>query len=78
MTYKNLRFYDNDSNDLNLIYNDELDIWQGVVYLPLVSAGLYETLTLHVLENVEGPLFEDLYVTPIAESIGDVAFKFKF
>ena len=77
MVYNNLRFYDNDSNDLNLIYNDELDIWQGVVYLPLVSTGLYETLTLHILENVEGPLFEDLHVTPIAESTGSVEFKFK-
>jgi len=78
MAYNNLRFFDNESNDLNLIYNSELDLWQGVSYLPVVSTGLYETLTLHILEEVEGPLFEELNTTPIAEASGDVSFKFKF
>ena len=78
MAYNNLRFFDSDSNDLNLVFNTDLDLWQGVAYLPLVSTGLYETLTLHILENVEGRLLEDLYVTPIAEVVGDVSFKFRF
>ena len=77
-TYSNLRFFDSDSNDLNLVFNTDLDLWQGVVYLPLVSTGLYETFTLHILENVEGQLLEDLHVTPIAEAVGDVSFKFRF
>ena len=78
MAYNNLRFFDSDSNDLNLVFNTDLDLWQGVAYLPLVSTGLYETLTLHILENVEGQLFEDLHVTPIAEAVGTVSFKFRF
>ena len=78
MAYNNLRFFDSDSNDLNLVFNTDLDLWQGVAYLPLVSTGLYETLTLHILENVEGQLLEDLHVTPIAEVVGDVSFKFRF
>jgi hypothetical protein len=78
MAYNNLRFFDNESNDLNLIYNSELELWQGVSYLPLVSTGLYETLTLHILEEVEGPLGEDLHTTPIAEADGEVSFKFRF
>ena len=78
MAYSNLRFFDTDGNDLNLLYNSELDLYQGVVYLPLVSTGLYETLTLHVLENVGGPLGQDAYVTPIAEAPGKVEFKFRF
>jgi hypothetical protein len=78
MAYNNLRFFDSDSNDLNLVFNTDLDLWQGVAYLPLVSTGLYETLTLHILENVEGQLLEDLHVTPIAEAVGDVSFKFRF
>ena len=78
MAYSNLRFFDSNSNDLNLVFNDELNLWQGVVYLPLVSTGLYETLTLHILEKVEGPLFEELYVTPIGEVAGNVEFKFRF
>lgn len=76
--YQNLRFFDSESNDLNLIYDNELNIWKGVSYLPLVSTGLYETLTLHVLEEVVGSLGEKLHVTPIAESAGVVSFKFKF
>ena len=76
--YQNLRFFDSESNDLNLIYDNELNIWKGVSYLPLVSTGLYETLTLHVLEEVVGSLGEKLHVTPITESAGVVSFKFKF
>lgn len=78
MAYSNLRFYDSDANDLNLVYDIESDLLKGVVYLPLVSTGLYETLTLHVLENVEAPLSEDLHVTPIAEVTGEVQFRFRF
>jgi len=76
--YHNIRFFDSESNDLNLIYNDDLNILQGVSYLPLVSVGLYETLTLHILEEVVGTLGEKMYTQPIAESSGDVSFKFKF
>ena len=76
--YQNLRFFDSESNDLNLIYDNELNIWKGVSYLPLVSTGLYETLTLHVLEEVVGSLGEKLHVNPIAESVGAVSFKFIF
>jgi len=78
MAYNNLRFFDNDSNDLNLQYNSELDLWQGVAYLPVVSTGLYETITLHVLEKVHGLLEVDQYVTPISEVSGNVKFKFRF
>ncbi len=77
-TYSNLRFFDSESNDLNLIYDNELNIWKGVSYLPVVSTELYETLTLHILEEVVGPLGEKLHVTPIAESTGEVSFKFRF
>lgn len=77
-TYHNLRFFDSESNDLNLIWDNELNIWKGVSYLPLVSTGLYETLTLHVLEEVQGPLMDVRYVTPIAEAVGEVSFKFEF
>ena len=77
-TYSNLRFFDSESNDLNLIYDTELNIWKGVSYLPVVSTDLYETLTLHILEEAVGPLGEKLHVTPIAESAGEVSFKFRF
>lgn len=76
MAYDKLRFYDSDSNELNL--QQVNGVWQGVVYLPLVSTGLYETLTLHLLEEVRGTLGEIKYVKPIAESVGEVEFEFEF
>ena len=76
--YSNLRFFDNDSNELNLVWNEEIGQWRGVIYLPEVSTGLYEALTIYVLEEVKGQLGEDLYVKPIAESGGTVSFKFQF
>ena len=76
--YQNLRFFDSESNDLNLIWDDELGIFKGVSYLPLVSTGLYETLTLHVLEEVVGHLGQTAYTTPIANVAGTVSFKFRF
>ena len=76
--YNNLRFFDNDSNELNLVWDSASNQWKGVVYLPEVSTGLYETLTLFILEEVKGHLGETLHVKPIAESIGEVSFRFQF
>lgn len=76
MAYDKLRFYDSESNELNL---EKINgIWQGIVYLPVVSTGLYETLTLHILEEVKGSLGETKYVKPVAESNGEVEFEFEF
>jgi hypothetical protein len=78
MAYKNLRFFDSESNDINLIYNSDTDIWEGVCYLPKVSVGLYETLTIYILEEVKGILGNTKYITPISENAGSSVFKFKF
>ena len=78
MAYKNLRFFDSESNDLNLLYSSEKNIWEGVCYLPNVSVGLYETLTIYILEEVVGPLGNTKFVTPISENLGTSSFKFEF
>jgi len=78
MAYPNLRFFDSESNDLNLLYNSDTNIWEGVCYLPIVSTGLYETLTIYILEQVQGLLGNDQYITPIATMLGETQFKFKF
>ena len=69
MIYQNLVFFDSESNELNLIYNQDLNLWEGVSYLPKVSTGLYETLTLYILEKAQGELGEATYVTPISSGI---------
>lgn len=78
MAYKNLRFFDSESNDLNLLYNSTTNIWEGICYLPNVSVGLYETLTIYILEEVVGPLGNTKFVTPISENTGTSTFKFEF
>jgi hypothetical protein len=78
MAYNKLRFFDSESNDLNLLYNSETNIWEGICYLPKVSTGLYETLTIYILEEVQGQLGNTKYITPIAENANPTSFKFKF
>lgn len=79
MANPNLRFFDSESNDLNLLYNSDTNIWEGVCYLPKVSTGLYETLTIYILEQVEGELGGDKFITPIGSGFSPTnKFKFKF
>ena len=49
-TYSKLRFFNGFENELNLTYNSNSEKWEGVVYLPEVSVGLYETFNLFILE----------------------------
>lgn len=78
MAYNKLRFFDSESNDLNLLYNSDNEIWEGICYLPKVSTGLYETLTIYILEEVQGKLGNTKFITPISENVGVSKFKFKF
>lgn len=78
MAYQNLRFFDNNSDQLNTVWNAELGFYQANAYLPLVSAGLYETLTLFVLEEAVNELGGTQWVTPISESGNNVKIRFEF
>lgn len=74
----NLRFFDSESNDINLQYNLDTEIWEGTCYLPKVSTGLYETLTIYILEQVQGALGGDKFITPIGTGQSGNKLKFKF
>jgi hypothetical protein len=78
MAYQNLRFFDSNSDQLNTVWNEELGFYQANVYLPLVSAGLYETCTIFVLEEAVNQLGGSQWVTPISESGNNVKIKFEF
>ena len=78
MAIQNLRFFDNDSNDLNLLFNQNDLVWEGVCYLPEVSTGLYETLSIHILEKVETSLGSERVVTPISNLIGSPKYVAEF
>jgi hypothetical protein len=76
--YENLKFFDSQSNDLNMSYDSVAEKWTGNVYLPEVSAGLFETTTIYILEEVEGTLGQTGYVNPISENGNSVKFRFNF
>jgi len=49
--FKFLGFFDKQGYDLNFDYDASLDIWTGSINLPQVSVGLYETVTIVLLEQ---------------------------
>lgn len=78
MSYQNLRFFDNNSNELNLEYNSDLGYSEGTAFLPEISTGLYETLNLYVLEEVRDDLDNPRFVHPISAEVDNTSLKFKF
>ena len=48
--YNNLRFFKGLEYDLNF-EKDNLGVYQGTIHLAEVSAGLYETVNLFILEE---------------------------
>ena len=78
MSYQNLRFFDNNSNELNLDYDGTLGYSKGTIFLPEISTGLYETLNLYVLEEVRDELDNQRFVHPISVDANKNTLKFKF
>ena len=78
--YDKLRFFKGFDYDLNMVKNNS-GIWEGSIYLDEVSAGLYETVNIFILEEVgyyySGQLSSDLQyrlVQPIENSVGSKLF----
>ena len=49
---KKLRFFDNNGYNLNFDWNETSEYWEGTIYFPKVSVGLYSNTTIYVLEEV--------------------------
>ncbi|MCM1217025.1 MAG: hypothetical protein NC548_21210 [Lachnospiraceae bacterium] len=52
MEVLNLRFFDKKGYDLNFIYNKFMDYWEGNIFLPKVSVGLYANTTFYIMESI--------------------------
>jgi hypothetical protein len=65
--YANLRFFNGTSGELNFNYDADAELWDGIIFVPKVSVGLYETINLFILEEVHKNLGGFEYVRPIAE-----------
>ena len=54
MNKEKLQFFDYNGYNLNFDWNREQGYWEGTIYLPKVSVGLYANTTIYVLEEVNG------------------------
>ena len=80
MVVKNLEFFDKDGYNLNLNWNASLKIWEGNIFLPRVSVGLYENTSIYVVEYVgddrsdseiyDSDYTDDVYSYPTDETEG--------
>jgi len=52
MDIKNIYFFDNYGYDLNLQWNKTHKVWEGNIYLPKVSVGLYANTNIYIMEKV--------------------------
>ena len=75
MVVKNLEFFDKDGYNLNLNWNEHKQIWEGNVFFPRVSVGLYENTTIYAIEYIgsNGDNDSDGYSYPTGE--GNIVFQ---
>lgn len=59
MVIKNLHFFDNNGYNLNfnwvvdrIVKGEEIGHWEGSIYLPKVSVGLYANTSIYILEKI--------------------------
>lgn len=60
MDVKNLQFFDYNGYNLNFDWNEKFKYWEGVIYLPKVSVGLYTNTTIYVLEKFDSAPLENM------------------
>ena len=82
MVVKNLEFFDKNGYNLNLNWNEQKQIWEGNIFFPRVSVGLYENTTIYVVEycgydnnyiDDSSSDSDDVYTYPTGE--GNIAFQ---
>jgi hypothetical protein len=78
MIVKNLDFFDKNGYNLNLNWNKIRRIWEGNIFLPRVSVGLYENTTIYITEyteyiDLDNNFKDDIYTYPTGE--GNITFE---
>lgn len=74
--WNNLRFFNGLKTELPLVKVD--DIWEGTIYLPVVSTQLYETVNLFILEDCVDENGNPSVNTPISPDGTITSFDFKW
>ena len=76
MVVRNLEFFDKNGYNLNLNWNEQKKIWEGNIFFPRVSVGLYENTTIYAIEYIGGDsdgYTDDVYSYPTGE--GNIVFQ---
>ena len=71
MKVRNLEFFDKNGYNLNLNWNEQLRIWEGNIFFPKVSVGLYENMTIYIVEYDGNN--DDVYTYPTGK--GNISFQ---
>ena len=74
MVVKNLEFFDKYGYNLNLNWNEQKQIWEGNIFFPRLSVGLYENTTIYIVEfgGYDSDYIDDIYTYPTGE--GNIVF----
>ena len=78
MNIDKLHFFDNSGYNLNFDWNEKQNYWEGTIYLPRVSVGLYANTTIYILEEL-GSMDDSL--TPNRydlDNLGDITDCYSF
>ena len=79
MVVKNLEFFDKNGYNLNLNWNEQKQIWEGNIFFPRVSVGLYENTTIYIVEyggkyvDSDSDNIDDVYTYPTGN--GNIVFQ---
>ena len=53
MDIRKLHFFDKSGYELNFNWNENRGCWEGNIYLPKISVGLYSNTSIYVMEEIE-------------------------
>ena len=68
MNVSNLQFFGSDGYNLNFRWNEKYQYWEGNIYLPKVSIGLYANTSIYILEQ-----YSNTYIFP--QGTGKITFN---
>ena len=79
MDITKLHFFDNSGYNLNFDWNEKQNYWEGTIYLPRVSVGLYANTTIYILEEL-GSMDDSLSPNQntLPDNLGDITDCYSF
>ena len=77
MRYSGLRFFNGTKSEIELSYDSTKETFEGSIHLNEVSTGLYETVTVFMLEEAINPFGAEKLVKPVGSANGS-SFRLEF